>query len=245
MKRLIAGQKFGKLLVLSDNLVGPKRQHILVRCECGREFEVYKSNIISGKSQSCGKGICQSHFVDISNQKFGSLLVKEPIESNDDHGLIWKCLCECGKEYNVRGSALRNGHTKSCGCKTGEFISESLSKENGVSNLNQLYNTYKNQARLRGYEWLINIDDFALLTKQDCYYCGAAPKQEIIKSNISGDRILLYNGLDRLDNDKDYLIDNVVTACGVCNIAKREMSFTDFTGWIFRVANHLSGRKIK
>lgn len=28
----------------------------------------------------------------------------------------WNCLCECGNIFQARGDAIRNGHTKSCGC---------------------------------------------------------------------------------------------------------------------------------
>jgi hypothetical protein len=33
-------------------------------------------------------------------------------------GILWTCRCECGNSILVRGSCLRSGHTKSCGCIT-------------------------------------------------------------------------------------------------------------------------------
>jgi len=30
---------------------------------------------------------------------------------------MYRCLCDCGKESIARTGCLRNGHTKSCGCK--------------------------------------------------------------------------------------------------------------------------------
>lgn len=29
---------------------------------------------------------------------------------------MYRCLCDCGEETIVRGTLLRNGQTKSCGC---------------------------------------------------------------------------------------------------------------------------------
>ena len=29
---------------------------------------------------------------------------------------MWLCQCSCGKQKSVTGTALRSGHTKSCGC---------------------------------------------------------------------------------------------------------------------------------
>jgi hypothetical protein len=34
-------------------------------------------------------------------------------KKSNDH---YRCLCQCGKEVIVRGSNLKNGHSKSCGC---------------------------------------------------------------------------------------------------------------------------------
>lgn len=53
----------------------------------------------------------------MENLKFGMLtVIKE-----DGHGngwkLYWLCKCECGQEKRVRGTDLRNGNTKSCGCQ--------------------------------------------------------------------------------------------------------------------------------
>ena len=48
-------------------------------------------------------------------KRFGRLLVVRE-STRADGGLIWACLCDCGKETTVRSSKLLNGHTLSCGC---------------------------------------------------------------------------------------------------------------------------------
>lgn len=35
----------------------------------------------------------------------------------------YRCRCDCGNECIVRGSNLRNGNTKSCGCAKNEWLS--------------------------------------------------------------------------------------------------------------------------
>ena len=233
------GDQFGKLTVLDTT----DKKHVFCMCKCGTEIICLKSNLTTGKSKSCGKGICQSHFKDLTGQIFGFLLSKE-IVSFDDHGAVWKCLCICGKEYNVRGNSLLNGRTKSCGCKSAELTSIAISKEPGLSNIIQLFNTYKNQAKLREYSFELSLDNFKQLISDDCFYCGIEPQQKLIISNILGDRILLYNGIDRMNNTKGYITGNVVSACGMCNIAKKNFPFDEFIEWIGRVSKHLSERKI-
>ncbi len=38
--------------------------------------------------------------------------------------VLWLCQCVCGKQCVVRSVALDRGLTKSCGCKTGEMVSQ-------------------------------------------------------------------------------------------------------------------------
>lgn len=55
---------------------------------------------------------------DMCGRNYGHLYVVEEAEKHGScrsHDTLWRCLCRCGKESVVRGSYLRNGHTKTCG----------------------------------------------------------------------------------------------------------------------------------
>lgn len=58
----------------------------------------------------------QKLIVDISNQRFGRLIALKPTEYRDYGRVMWECKCDCGNIVFVRGSSLRTGNTKSCGC---------------------------------------------------------------------------------------------------------------------------------
>lgn len=47
----------------------------------------------------------------------------------------WICQCECGKIFSTRGTAIRSGKTKSCGCLHSS-ISSKIGKNNGKQLLN-------------------------------------------------------------------------------------------------------------
>jgi hypothetical protein len=65
-------------------------------------------------------------------------------------------------------------------------------------------------AKKRKIDWQITFFDYLKLCNQSCFYCD----------NKLG-KIVLYNiGLDRLDNNKGYIIDNVVSCCESCNMVK-------------------------
>lgn len=52
---------------------------------------------------------------DITNKRFGNLTALRPVGKYCREN-VWRCLCDCGKEVDVRMTNLRTGNTKSCGC---------------------------------------------------------------------------------------------------------------------------------
>ncbi len=55
--------------------------------------------------------------IDIAGQRFGRLVAIRPTGEATSAGRKWLCLCDCGKEVTPYASALRNGHSQSCGCR--------------------------------------------------------------------------------------------------------------------------------
>jgi hypothetical protein len=55
-----------------------------------------------------------SKLIDISGQRFGKLLVIDQIDETGPKR--WNCICDCGKEIKVPGTAIRAGKYQSCGC---------------------------------------------------------------------------------------------------------------------------------
>lgn len=57
---------------------------------------------------------------DLTEERFGRLTVVSfsgyQRRPNGSRSATWQCACDCGGTTTVRGAALRNGNTKSCGC---------------------------------------------------------------------------------------------------------------------------------
>lgn len=139
----LTGLRIGKLTVIKPSYKRYKNGSILwlCKCECGNICYVQANNLKNGHTKSCG---CLKKNEDITNKKFGRLLVIEPIDARDSgwHKL-WKCKCDCGNICNVVSGALRDGSTKSCGClKTeisaisGKKIMQEVHDRNIVDNTN-------------------------------------------------------------------------------------------------------------
>ena len=54
--------------------------------------------------------------IDLTGKKFGKLTVTERVGSDKQGYAIWLCKCDCGTKKIIRGSSLKGGYTKSCGC---------------------------------------------------------------------------------------------------------------------------------
>lgn len=175
---------------------------------------------------------------DLTGQIFGDLKVLEFSRNTrkwDKVFRLWNCLCVCGRIKELTTSQLKSGHTRSCGCLLLKYRSLNARKENGYCALTQLYCAYRLDAKRRKRIFSLTREEFQSLTSQNCNYCGIIPSSIKGKNLKSGS--YTYNGIDRVDNAKDYTIENCVTCCETCNRAKLEMSKKDFLNWIERVYN--------
>lgn len=91
------------------------------QCKCGNEVDVDTRNLNSGHTTSCGcrqKEIAgKVNTTSMLNYEDENLKVLEQTAS-DAQGLAqWKCRCKhCGNIFTTRGSSIRAGYVKSCGC---------------------------------------------------------------------------------------------------------------------------------
>jgi len=225
------GNRYGKWTVLKR--VENSRNHQarwLCKCDCGTERAITGGLLRSRRSQSCG---CAGRATEeIIGQKYGRLTIIERAGSDSLGSATWLCECSCGNRIVVRGASLRSGHTKSCGCLYVSSLPE------GEASFNHILAGMRCSARRRGYKWQLAKEQLRALTKQPCYYCGAEPNQGSSHSSPNGG--YLYNGIDRIHNDLDYTIDNVVPSCGVCNKAKNVMTIEQFRLWIRRVNEYFA-----
>lgn len=70
----------------------------------------------------------------------------------------------------------------------------------------------------------LTIEQFLLLVTQNCFYCDKPPAQVMIAATSK----FVYNGIDRIDNELGYNIENCVSACKECNLVKRNATFEQF-----------------
>jgi len=84
------------------------------------------------------------------------------------------------------------------------------------------YGQYRDNAKVRGYEFNLTKEEFAEYWMKPCSYCGSEIKTI---------------GLDRMDPKLGYSLDNIVTCCRVCNMMKNKMGYKDFLDKCSVIAN--------
>lgn len=98
-----------------------------------------------------------------------------------------------------------------------------------------LFKRYRRSANDRGYEFKLTIPHFKSLIKSRCFYCGSKPYQK--QGNI------LYMGIDRVDNNIGYQVNNVTSCCKICNRAKQGLSFEEFQNWMYSIKQEFDERE--
>ena len=173
---------------------------------------------------------------DYTGQTFGKLKCVSPSNKRLKSGAImWDCVCAtCGKINTRVPSQLRRtvnkGEQTIClHCDRGTY-KEALRK--GVR-----WN-YQRNARTRNLEFRLSETEFYRLIDSSCHYCGSLPANKQRHVDCPGE-VLLYQGIDRIDNDLDYVAFNCIPCCGACNRAKDTRDYMEYISWIKDISKNL------
>jgi len=120
--------------------------------------------------------------VDLTGQRFSSLVVIGEAGRNKSRGILWKCVCDCGKETVVSSDNLRRHNTKSCGCGLGY---DRISKNTFVELFGGTVEIYGGKGNLVG---LIDKQDLDKINK----YTWTRLNTGYVTTTIKGKAILLH-----------------------------------------------------
>jgi 5-methylcytosine-specific restriction endonuclease McrA len=208
----------------------------ICKCKCGRFVIQTGHELNSGVVRDCGCKSVQTKRRFYSGAVIGRFtLIKSTAPST------WLCKCNvCGtKSYRNTNRLGTVCSSRECGCLR--------SRDSITTGRNVLYERYSRSAGIRGFSWELTKDDVSQLISQDCVYCGRSPMTVMHKNRKHGNGApqslnlgrLVYNGIDRVDNTKGYILGNVVACCHACNTAKHVMSIEQFRIWVQKVYSRM------
>ena len=210
----LTGKIFEKWKVLYRTHNSKRGTSWVCQCSCkqGTIRPVDAKSLLNGSSKSCG---CLR--IEIIND-----LNDKKIHQRDEQGKIIAKRCyRCERwlpisEYH-HSSSQKDGYAGEC-------------KECTYSSTTGRYNIYKKNAKKRNIIFDITKEQFDNITSQPCFYCG-----EYSKQSTEGE---VYTGIDRIDSQGEYSINNIVPCCAVCNKMKMELSKNDFLAQIEKISKH-------
>lgn len=159
--------------------------------------------------------------------RFERLLVIKFAFSDKRKRTCYLCRCDCGKEKIIPSICLKSGSTRSCGCLRNEKTKERQTLPNNEAVKKRLMRNYRKGANKRKISFNLSRDEFFSFLEKACFYCGNAPSND-----TEG---FIYNGIDRLDNNSGYNMNNCVSCCYICNRKKCNFSKDEFLDWIEKV----------
>lgn len=242
----IIGHKFGLLTVVecAGYVIKMGRKVISYKClcDCGSYTTATSRDLKRSSVKSCG---CLYRGKDLSGEVIGKLKVLSKVnnyEYKGREGYHYECLCECGNLVILTQNKLRN-RVKSCGC------SKSIPYNSPTeSSARRLYTRHYSDGDL-------TFEQFLSISQMNCTYCGIEPNQKYSKHKgskkfinrdnyhtIIENTTFVYNGLDRVDNNRGHDFDNCVACCKICNYAKRDMGLEEFRSWICRIYTHFGSK---
>lgn len=137
---------------------------------------------------------------NIIGNKYGKLTVIQKLRSSK-YGIVWLCSCECGNIRESIGVNLKLGKTVSCGCGRRGNNSAHFSgyKEIGSHYWGHLLSN----AKIRGIDVSITKEEVWDLYEKQNRRCALTGIPIIIATKNQ------TASLDRIDNSKNYEIDNL------------------------------------
>lgn len=191
-----------------------------VVCDNHITWKKYKDTIDSGKNMCKNWERGCFEIIDLGKKSCSNCRIKDQINENK----LKKSKRENAFEYNKI-----NNDKKMCKDCNKIVDSDNL-KNNKCLNCYEIYNKlqqnrnpkdpivcklldYKKSAKIRNITWNLTDDDAKAYFQNKCHYCN----------KLGG-----YNGIDRVDSNKDYSKDNCVSCCKFCNIMKYTYSSKQF-----------------
>jgi hypothetical protein len=145
------------------------------------------------------------YFRDISNQRFGRLLVLERVGKKWG-SVTWRCRCDCGNELITTSSNLTKGRTKSCGCLQREWASSGkIKREHGLSESAE----YRIWCHIKCRCYNANSEDFKWYGGRGIKMCDEWLHDFMAFYNHIGPRPNKNLSIDRINNDGNYEPGNV------------------------------------
>ena len=110
----LTGERFGDLVVTRVAEKKGRYETWECKCDCGNTVQVFRWNLLGGRTKSCGCMRKERVAKNQSGMRFGNLTAVRPTEKRKKGLIVWECKCDCGKIVHARSGALTKHQITSC-----------------------------------------------------------------------------------------------------------------------------------
>lgn len=145
---------------------------------------------------------------DYIGKRFGLLIPLRVSKYDKNSHIVFDCLCDCGREIEVRGNSLSSGNTKTCGCKSRRRGKDHPNFKGFEEISSSYWWSILNGAKGRDIEVKITIEEaWDIFIKQGrrCALTG----RKLIFAKVRKKNYIQTASLDRIDSSGIYEISNV------------------------------------
>ena len=175
-------------------------------------------------------------FIDLSNKRFGRLIVIKQCGVDSMGSRLWECLCDCGRTKTITTKRLNSHNVRSCGCMSRELASSRLKQYNFYD----ISSSAVKGITKSGSEFYFDLEDYDKI-KDFCWYVDSDGyvKASDIKGFSGGKSIRLHNlimgktndDVDHIDKNKlNNRKSNLRNVSHQNNVRNRQTPFTNKSG---------------
>ena len=212
----LTGQKINDWKIFYRT-INNNQNKVMQVCECqlcGKIKPVKGTDITSERSKNCG---CKREIIKI--QKRDAAIRKRDSQGNIVEKHCSKCDNWLPLESFYKNKTTKDGYANIC--------KDCSSPKN---NIERYIHQYKNNAQRRNINFNLTNEEFISIISQPCYYCGIKPTK---------DKLI---GIDRIDSSKDYIIENCVPCCEMCNKMKLNYSVSDWLNHMKKIISFMENK---
>jgi hypothetical protein len=220
-KNTIIAAKQCQAIIMQGDRAGEKCINATDNKYCGKHAE---RSYLREYAKCMGMKLCDNgarctELIDISKARCETCLAAtrevETLRRKTKEEDTTKCY-KCGKSEGF-ATGLNGKQTRYCDecysklriveCKRSRPVSKQIPET--------YYEDYKRDATKKGRSFELTLETFCRIIAMPCKYCNVLKETE-------------YNGIDRVDNTKNYTEDNCVAACKMCNRLKSDHTVQEF-----------------
>lgn len=205
------------------------------KCDCGNMFLIESGKVKRRKSCGC-TNVSWTKPTDWTGSVIKGHKVLRKTDKKNKGYIVWESQCQYCGEIKEFPSYYYARERCSCKCEGWKIkYADMIGRKplpNNQSHVNIIFSHYIRSAQDRNISFELTKEEVRSLIEQECYYCGQKPVERYTAEGCAGK--YAWNGIDRVDNTKGYVLDNCVPCCKQCNFSKRDNTLVEFKEWLIR-----------